>query len=155
MYHLYHLNYLIYWKSEKYINYSVTHCPTDNRKSRDARARGENIGQIERVENVWEKILAASDRFHRVAKKEFRRERQVLSCLWKKNIDPMWFWWQCAYFSNSIFFFFWFSKVHWWLRLRLVSAPSLFHFHLHLIPKFVWSFYNNCGNISVCVGGAS
>ena len=56
-------------------------------------------------------------------------------------------------FQAQSFVFFRFSKVHWWLRLRLVSAPSLFHFHLHLIPKFVWSFYNNCGNISVCVGG--
>ena len=102
---------------------------------------------------ICEKNLAASDRFHRVAKKEFRRERQVLPCLWKKNIDPMWFWGKSAYFWNSIFFFFRFSKVHWWLRLRLVSAPSLFHFHLHLKPKFVWSFYNNCGNISVCGGG--
>ena len=40
---------------KKNIDYSVTHSPTDSRKSRDARAsikRGENIGQIERVENM-------------------------------------------------------------------------------------------------------
>ena len=134
----------------------MTHCPTDNRKSRDARASKKrwkywtnwksrkyvrkNSGSIWSIPPCGKKRnLGGRDRCCHACGKI------LIPCDSDHNMRT---------FKTQSFSFFRFSKVHRWLRLRLVSAPSLFHFHLHLIPKFVWSFYNNCGNISVWGGGA-